>query len=266
MNIIVCVKQVADPEAPPSSFKIDAAGKTMVLPTDVPPVLDPYSQYAVEAALRLKDAHGGTVTALSLGTGFVKDVVRKPLAMGADELVLLDDEAFSGGDSFTTALALSSAVKKIGGYDLILCGRQSADRDAGQVGNGLAELLCLPLITLARKIEVSDGNIRVERVTANGYEVLQAASPLVITVSNEVGEPRYPTIRGIMTSKKKEPVTWQPADIGLDVSQVGAAGRRSQLVRLFQPERGVSCQFIAGETPEEAAIVLADRLRQEKLL
>jgi len=266
MNIIVCVKQVADPEAPPSSFKIDAAGKTMLLPADVLPVLDPYSEYAVEAALKLKDTHGGKITAISLGTGFVKDVIRKPLAMGADELVLLDDEAFTDGDSYTTALALSEAIKKIGGYDLILCGRQSSDRDAGQVGNGIAVFLGLPVITLARKIEVDGDSIKIERITADGYEVLQAIPPLVISVSNEVGEPRYPTIRGIMASKKKEPTVWQPADIGLEASQVGAADCRSQLVKLFQPEREISCQFIEGDTPEEAAVALADRLRQEKLL
>ncbi len=266
MNIIVCVKQVIDPEAPPASFKVDAASNSIVLPADISQVLDPYSEYAVEAALRLKDAHGGQVTAISLGTGLIREVIKKPLSMGANELILLEDDAFANGDSWSTAYALSMAIKKIGDYDLILCGRQAADWDAGQVGSGIAEMLGLPSITVARKIDISDGRARVERVTTNGYEVIELTLPALITVSNEIGEPRYPTIRGIMASKKKEPTVWKPTDIGLEPSQVGAAGRRSQLVRLFQPVRDSKCEIIEGETPEEAAINLAEKLRLEKLL
>lgn len=266
MNIIVCVKQVTDPEAPPSSSKIDTAANKVVPPADIPPVLDPYSEYAVEAALRLKDSHGGTVTAISVGTGFLKDVIKKPLAMGADELILLDDVAFADGDSWSTANALAAAIKKIGDYDLILCGRQSADWDAGQVGCGIAELLGLPVVTLARKIDITDGKAKVERVTTDGYEVIETPLPAVITVSNEIGEPRYSTIRGIMASKKKETAVWKPSDIGLEPSQVGDAGRRCRVVKLSQPQREGSCQMIDGDTPEEAAVNLADRLKQEKLL
>lgn len=266
MNIIVCVKQVADPEAPPSRFKIDATANKVITPADIPPVLDPYSEYAVEAALKLKDTHGCTVTALSLGTGFLKDVIKKPLAMGADELFLLEDEAFTDGDSWTTAYALAAAIRKMGDYDLVLCGRQSADWDAGQVGSGIAEFLGLPVITLARRIDISNGIPSVERVTTDGYEVMETPLPAVITVSNEIGEPRYPTIRGIMAAKKKEPTVWKPADIGLETSQVGAAGCHCRLVSLFQPEREGSCRMIDSETPEEAAVKLAESLRQEKLL
>ncbi len=266
MNIIVCIKQVADPEAPPSSFKIDTVANKVVPLADIPPVLDPYSEYAVEAALRLKDAHSGMVTAISLGAGLLREVIKKPLAMGADEIVLLEDEAFAGGDSWSTAYALAAAIRKISNYDLILCGRQSADWDAGQVGSGIAEFLGLPIITLARQIDISDGRARVVRVTADGYEVMETTLPAVITVSNEIGEPRYPTIRGILASKKREPTVWKPVDIGLEPSQVGAAGRRCRLVRLFQPAREGSCQMIEGETPEETAIKLAEGLKQAKLL
>lgn len=266
MNIIVCVKQVIDPEAPPASFKVDTTGNSVVLPAGIPQVIDPYSEYAVEAALRLKEAHSGQVTAISLGTNLLREVIKKPLSMGADELILLEADAFANGDNWSTAYALSMAIKKIGDYDIILCGRQSADWDAGQVGSGIAEMLDLPSITLARKIGISNGKARVERVTDNGYEVIETTLPAVITVSNEIGEPRYPTIRGIMAAKKKEPTIWQPADIGLEPSQVGAAGRRSQLVRLFQPVRKSKCEMIEGETPEEAAVNLAEKLREAKLL
>ncbi len=266
MNIIVCIKQVVDPEAPPAVFKVDAEKKVVLLPSDIPPVLDPYSEYALEAALRLKDAYGGQVTALSLGADLARDVVKKPLSMGADELILLEGEAFDGGDSWSTANALAMAIKKIGDYDLILCGRQAADWDAGQVGTGIAELLGLPAVTIARKIEVTGGRARVERITDDGYEVVETPLPALITVSSELGQPRYPTIRGIMAAKKKEPLVWKPADIGVESSQVGAAGRRSRLVKLFPPVRESQCQLIEGETPEEAAANLAQKLRQAGLL
>jgi len=265
MNIIVCVKQVSDPEAPPASFKIDAANRVM-LPADIPLVLDPYSEYALEAALKLKDAYGSKITALSLGAGLVREVIKKTLSMGADELILLEDKAFDCGDSWSTAYALAMAIKKIDNYDLILCGRQAADWDAGQVGSGIAEILNLPGVTIAHKIDVSDGRARVERVTGDGYEIIEAILPALVTVSNEIGEPRYPTIRGIMAAKKREPTVWKPADIGVEPSRVGAAGRRSHLVRLFQPAREGKCEMIEGETPEEAAVILAKRLKQEKLL
>ena len=266
MNIIVCIKQVVDPEAPPVAFKVDAASNRMVLPADIPPVLDPYSEYALEAALRIKDAHGGRVTAISLGTGLLRDIVKKSLSMGADELILLEDEAFAGGDSWSTAYALAAAIRKIDSYDLVLCGRQAADWDAGQVGSGIAEMLDLPCVTVARKIDISSGRAVVERVTSNGYEVIEVSLPAVVTVSSELGKPRYPTIRGIMAAKKKEPLVWKPADIGVEESQVGAAGRRSRLVRRFQPVWQGECQFIDGETHEAAGCNMAQMLRETKRL
>ena len=266
MNMIVCVKQVIDPEAPPASFKIDSAANKVMPPQGVSPVVDSYGEYAVEAALRTKDAQGGKITTISLGNNMLRDVVKKPLAMGADELILLEDEAFTEGDSWSTAQALAAAIKKIGEYDLILCGREASDWNAGQVGSGLAEILGLPSVTLVKKIDIADGKAKVERVTADGFEIVEVALPALITVSNELGEPRYSTIKGIMAAKKKEVTVWKPADIGLDPSRVGAAGRRSHLVKLFQPAREGKCEMIEGETPEEAAVILAKRLKHEKLL
>lgn len=266
MNIVVCVKQVLDPEAPPSSFKIDTAKNAVIPPSGVSPVLDPYAEYAVEAALKLKDAVGGKVTVISLGSGQLRDVVKKPLSMGADDLVLLEDEAFDGGDSWSTAFALAAAIRKVGEYDLVLCGREAADWNAGQVGSGIAEMLGLPSSILARKIESADGKVKVERITEDGYDVIDAPVPALITVSNEIGEPRYPTMKGIMGAKKKEPIVWSPADIGVEPSQVGAAGRKLKLVKLFQPVREGKCEFVEGESPEEAGANLAQKLREAKIL
>ena len=266
MNMIVCAKQVLDPEAPPASFKIDPSTNKVVPPPGVAPVISPFDENAVEAALRVKDAQGGKITVITLGTGLVRDVVKKPLSMGADELVLLEDAAFDEGDSWSTAYALAMAIKKIGEYDLIFCGRQAADWDAGQVGAGIAEFLGIPSVTLAKKVEISDGKARVERVVADGYEVLEVELPALITVSNELGEPRYAALKGIMAAAKKQPIIWTPEDIGADRSQVGAAGRHMKLAKLFQPVKEGKCQIIEGENVEEAAVNLALKLREAKII
>src|SRR4030042_5823095 len=139
MELIVCVKQVPDPEAPPASFKVDTATNKVVPPPGVPPVISTFDEIAVEAALKVKDAKGGKITVLSLGNNLIRDVVKKPLAMGGDQLILLEDPAYEDGDSWSTAYALATAIKKIGTYDIVFCGRQSSDWDAGQVGLGIAE-------------------------------------------------------------------------------------------------------------------------------
>ena len=265
MNMIVCVKQVIDPEAPPASFKIDSATNKAVM-TGVPPVIDPYGEFAVEASLQIKDTKGGQITAIALGNNLLREVVKKPLSMGADELVLLEDEAFVDGDSWATANALAMAIKKLGEYDLILTGREASDTNAGQVGSGIAEILGLPSVTLVKKIEVLDGKAKVDRVTADGYEVVEVSLPAVLTISNEIGEPRYPTIKGIMAAKKKDPTVWKPADIGLEPAQTGAAGPRAKILKLFQPVHEGKCEVMEGETPEEAAANLALKLREAKLI
>ncbi|MFC1916101.1 electron transfer flavoprotein subunit beta/FixA family protein [Chloroflexota bacterium] len=266
MNMIVCVKQVIDPEAPPASFKVDAASNKVVLPTGVSQVISPFDENAVEAALRIKDVHGGKITVISLGINLLREVVKKPLSMGADELILLEDEAFADSDSWSTAYTLAMAIKKIGDYDLIFCGRQAADWDAGQVGSGIAEMLGLPSVTVARKVDIAEGKARIERVTADGCEVAEVSLPALITVSNELGEARYPTIKGIMAAKGIEPIIWKPADIGVEPSKVGATGRHTKLLKLFQPVQEGKCELIEGEGPEEAGVNLALKLREAKIL
>jgi electron transfer flavoprotein beta subunit len=264
--MIVCCKQVVDPEAPPASFKIDSATNKVIPPQGVPPVISPFDEQAVEAALKVKDAGGGKISVLSLGINLARDVVKKPLSMGADELILLEDPAYVDGDAWSTAYALAMAIKKIGRFDIIFCGRQAADWDSGQVGSGIAEILGLPCVTVAKKVEVANGKARVERITADGYDVVEVSLPAVITVSNELGAARYPTIKGIMGAKRKEPIVWKPADIGVDPAKLGAAGRRTRLSRLFQPVRETKCEIVGGDTPEEAAVKLALVLREAKAL
>ncbi len=266
MNIIVCVKLVPDPEAPPASFKIDSAANKMTMAPGVNMVISPFDEQAVEAALRIKDKKGGKVTILSLGTGLPRDVVKKPVAMGGDELIILEDPAFEGGDSFSTAYALSMAIKKIGAFDMIICGRQAADWDAGQVGAGIAELLGLPSVTVAKKIEIQDSRAVVEKVVTDGFEVIETPLPALVTVSNELGEARFAALKGIMAAAKKQPIIWKAADIGADTSKTGASGRRAKLVKLFQPVREGKCEVIEGKDPADTAAKLALRLREAKVI
>jgi electron transfer flavoprotein beta subunit len=265
MDMIVCCKQIPDPEAPPASFKIDPSTRTVVSPPGFPPVISPFDLNAVEAALRIKDKTGGTVIILSLGNNLLPEVIKKPLSMGADELVLLEDEAFEGGDSWSTAHALAMAIKKIGACDIIFCGRQAADWDSGQVGSGIAELLDIPSITLAKDVEIVNGTARVGRALDDWYEVVETQLPAVITVSNELGEPRYPTMKGIMEATKKQPTRWKPADIGLEPAKTGASGMCTRVLDLFQPVREAHCEIVSGESPNEIGVNLATRLREEKV-
>lgn len=266
MDMIVCVKQVPDPETPPASFRIDPNANRVIPAPGIPPVINGFDEQAVEAALRIKDTHGGKITVITMGKDLVSDVIKKPLSMGADELVLLQDEAFEGGDSFSTAHALAAAIRKIGKFDLVFCGRQAADWDAGQVGSGMAEILGIPCVTFAKGVKATDGKVTVERVVVNGYEVVEAPVPCLITVSNELGEPRYPTLRGIMAAGRKQPIKWNASDLGIDKSKVGAAGARTKLLRLFVPEKVSKCEIVDGDTPAEAGKKLALKLREAKII
>jgi electron transfer flavoprotein beta subunit len=266
MNIIVCIKEITDPEATIDSYRIDPAGKALVASGKILKVVNPFDEQAVEAALRIKDKTGAKVTVLSLGNNLDRVVVKKPLHMGADELILLEDEAYVGGDSWSTAHALAAAIRKIGEYDLILCGRQAADSNAGQTGIGIAEILGLPCVTVARKIEITGEKAAVDRVINSGYETVEAALPAVITVSNELGQARYPAIKNIARSNAIKPVIWKPEDLGLEASAVGAPGRQLAVTRVFLPVFEATCEIVTGETVQEAAENLAVRLREERIL
>lgn len=256
MNVIVCVRQINDPQTPGDAFKVDAVSKLVVPPKDRHMVVSDYDANAMEAALRLKDAHGGKVTVLSLGEKSAIEVIRNCLSMGGDEGVLLTDPAFDDSDSFATAYTLAEAIKKIGQYDLILCGRQEGDWDAGQVGSGIAELLGLPSVTTVGKIDIKDGRkATVERLVADGRDVIEISLPALFTISSEVGEPRFPNIKGIIAAKRKLITRWGSQDI-----TPGQA--RNKILKMFIPVIEGRCEFIAADTPEEAGAGLAAKLRE----
>jgi len=262
MNIVVCMKQVLDPEAPVSAFRIDPEAKRAIPPKGTPPVLNPYDENALEAALKIKDAQPSEITVISMGPRLARPVVKKSLAVGADELVLLEDDVFEDLDSYATAYILATAIKKIGKYDIILCGRQAADSDAGQVGAGIAEILGIPSITAAQKMEISDGKLRVERVVSDGYEVIETSAPALVTASNEIGELRSPTMKAVMEAQKKSFIVWNAQDLGVAPSRL----RRTNLLKLFIPVHEVKVEIVEGESPEEAGENLALKLREAKVL
>jgi len=267
IHMICCVKQVPDPETPASQFKVDEATKKVLPVPGIDPVADEFAILGVEAALRIREAAGeAKITVLCLGPDAARDAVKKALAMGADEGIQLTDKAFEDGDSFATARALAAAIKKLEPFDLVICGRQAPDWDVGVTPSVIAELLGLPCITVAREVKVSDGTLQVERVLLDGFETVEASLPAVVTVSNELGEPRYPQLRQIMAAAKKPVAVWALADLGLDPSQVGVAGSLLSLDRLYVPVHEAKCEFIEGETADEAAEKLASMLREAKLI
>lgn len=266
INIIVCVKQVLNPEMPPGKFRILPEANKVLPPEGIPPVMSPFDEQAVEAALRIKDKKEAKITLISVGPSAAQDVIKHGIAMGADDGVLLNDPAFEGGDSFSTAYVLTQAIKKLGKYDLILCGRQAADWDQGQVGSLIAENMGIPAVTLAQKVEALDGKLRVERVILDGYQVAEVAMPSVVTVSNEIGQPRLPAGRGIIMAARKVIPVWTAKDVGADPALSGAAGARTKLLSLFIPVRDTKCEIIQAEDAAQAAVKLADRLKQAKLI
>ena len=262
LNVIVCIKQVLDPEAPASSYKIDAETQRVAL-KGVPPVLSPFDENALEAALRIKDACESKVTVISAGRNLSKPVLMKSLAAGADGLLLLEDSAFEEMDSYATAFTLASAIKKLGQqYDLILTGRQAADTNAGSVGSGIAEILGISNITIARKVKLTDGKVIVERMVPDGYEVIEAPLPCLLTIGNELGELRYTTVQGLVASRKKPIAIWNAQELGVEPAQM----KRAKLLQLFIPQKESRCEVVGGETPEEMGANLALKLQEAHIL
>lgn len=267
LHIVCCVKQVPDPETPASAFRVDEAAKRVLPAPGIAPVISQFDQIAVEAALRVRDSAGeGKITVISLGPDSARDVIKTGLAMGADEGVLLNDPALFDGDGYSTAVALVAAIRKLGPVDLILCGRQATDWDAGVTGLAIAELMGIPSISIVRSVAVEGGKVRAERVLGDAFETVEAPLPCLVTVSNELGEPRYPKLPQIMAAARKQVTVWTAADLGLSPQEVGVAGARLTLERLYIPQVNSQVEFIAGEGPEEMAQNLARRLREVKAI
>ena len=267
MHLVVCAKQIPDPETPPAAFRVDEAKNEVIPVQGIPPVLSQFDGMAAEAALRIIEAAGdGKITVISLGQESAQAAIKQVLAMGADEGILLEDEVLQGGDSYTTARTLAAAIEHLGDVDAVLCGRQAADWDMGQVGLGIAELLGWPSAIIGKDVKVDDGNMVVERVVADGFETVSMPLPAVVTISNEIGDPRYPKLQQIMQAARKTVTRLSADELGLDASTVGDAGARLKLERLFIPVVEGEVEIMEGETPQEQAQALAAALREAKIL
>ena len=229
-------------------------------------MLNPFDEYAIEAALQLRDklADASTVTIVAMAPESGKDVVRKALAMGADDAVMLADDAFAGSDVWGTAYVLAAGLKKTG-FDLVLCGTQSTDAITGDVPGMVAEFLGIPALTYARELTVADGRLRVKRETDTGYQIVSGPLPALASVTKSANEPRYPSLKGIMGAKRKEIRILAAADLDL-AKPVGAAGARTEVLTLATPPAREKGRVHTAADPADGARAIVEFLRQRSLL
>jgi electron transfer flavoprotein beta subunit len=266
MHIVVCIKQIIDPEIPTDQFKLDPATKRQVR-GGLSLVISAYDQNALEVALQMREKAGGKVTALCLGEAGAMSAVKSALGMGVDDGVLVSDPTLPDSDSFGVAHVLAQAIRKIGTADLILTGCVSADTGNKVVGPLLAEELDLPCVTFASRIEVTAGKAVARRIVEDGYERVEAPLPLVVSiVSDDTNVPRYSKLKDIMAAAKKQVPTWKGADLNLDAARVGAGAARLQITDVYVPKRESRCELLDGDTPDEKAGRLAMRLRELKVI
>ncbi len=256
MKIVVCIKQVPD-----STAKMSVEGGKISW-GDAPLIMNPWDEYAVEAALQQKEALGGTVTAISIGDESTREALKRALAMGADDAILVSDPSLGYLDTQATAQVLAAAVKKVGAVDMAFFGRQAIDADAGLVPVQTARLLGWPALTLASVIKVDAGSARVERGIEEGRQIVTAKLPAVFSLTKDFGEPRYPSFMGIRKAARAEIPSWNLAALGIPVPASVIAWTEI----ITPPVREVVCEFITGGSPEEIAETLATKILAEKVL
>ncbi|MGI9092024.1 MAG: electron transfer flavoprotein subunit beta/FixA family protein [Mycobacteriales bacterium] len=234
MNIVVLVKQVPDTW----SERTLRSDDNTVDRAAADAVVNEMDEHGVEAALALKEAHGGEVTVVSMGPERTAETIRKALAMGVDKAVHICDDALHGSCAVSTSAALAAAIGTLA-YDVVICGTEASDARVGAMGGMLSERLGVPALTSARSIVADGSTVRIERQTDDGYEVVEATTPLVISVIEKINEPRYPSFKGIMAAKKKQLSTLSLADLGIEADSVGLAGATSEVIEFSTaPPRG----------------------------
>jgi len=266
LHAIVCIKQVPDT----TEVKIDPETGTLIR-EGVPSIVNPWDTYAIEEAIRLKEKFGGKVTVISMGPPQANEALKEAVSMGCDEGILLSDRAFAGSDTWATAYTLSQAIRKIGDFDVILCGKQAIDGDTGQVGPGIARQLQVNQLTNVLKIQSIDFDesvVHVERLLEQGLEVMESRLPALLTVVKGINEPRYPTFAGIRRATRMEIPVWTSQDLpDIDPKFLGLEGSPTRVVKIFSPPpRSGVCDIVEGETAEEAASALAEKLLGEKII
>ncbi len=256
MNVFICMKQV--PETP--SVEIQEQSGTVVRGKGKP-VINPSDLYALEEGVRLKEAHGCRVSVITMGPPEAEESLREALALGIDQAYLLCDSQFDGSDTLATAYVLSRAVHKIGEPGTIICGRQSTDGSTGQVAAQLAQWLDMPFAALVNRIEeVSEDRIKLRRLDDEGYRTVEMSLPGVISVVKEINEPRLPSLRGLMQSKKAKIPVWTAADLKVDPARIGSKGSPTRISSAFFPDRTRQAELLQG-APASQVDQLIDRLR-----
>lgn len=261
MNIAVLIKQVPEIDL----VKVDEGANKVVLPSG-PGVVNPFDEYAVEEALKLKEAQGGKVSAISFGSERTESALRACLALGVDEAILITDPIFEKSDPQAVGKILAAGLKKLGDFDLVLAGKQAIDDDSAQVPAAVAGNLDLPQVMFVKKVDSAEnGKASVWRTTEEGYDVVEVTLPAVISVVKEINEPRLPSLKGKMMAKKKQITKWGAADIGLGDESVGV-NSNSNTLKVSAPAPRQKGEMIEGETPQEIANKLYDKLKQNQQL
>jgi len=262
MNIIVCAKQT------PNTEKVKFDPITHVLQrAGVENIMNPFDRQALEVALTLKDKFGAKVTVLSMGLPQAVDILKDAISVGADEAILLSDRVLGGSDTLATSMSLAAAIKKIGDYDLILCGKQAVDGDTAQVGPEIAEHLGIPQITNALSLTFEDGRFVAERENESMAMTLACAGPVLVTVSKSEKEPRFASIKGKMKARKAQIPTWTAEDIGMDPAVVGLKGSPTKVKKAFTPEPPeLNPEIIKEKDLDLAVDMLFDKLVEAGLI
>lgn len=262
MNIIVCIKQVPDT----TEVKIDPVTNTLIR-QGVPSIVNPFDKNAVEAALQLKGKHGGTVTVISMGPPQAQEALKECLAMGADSAVLISDRAFGGADTLATSYALASAIRKLGQYDVIICGKQAIDGDTAQVGPETAEHLGIAQVTYVAKMELTGDTMTVEREHEDGYEVIEVKLPALVSVIKSAEyEPRFPSVKGTMKANRTDIPVWTAADVQADEERIGLKGSPTKVSKIFSPPRRTQGIVISKDTARESVSALLEKLSEAKII
>lgn len=244
MNIIVCIKQVPNT----TDVRIDPVTNTLIR-EGVESVINPFDAYAIEEGVRLKERFGGKVTVITMGPPQAETALREAISLGVDEAVLLSDRKFAGSDTWATSYTLSAAIRKIGAFDLIICGKQASDGDTAQVGPGISAHLDIPQVTYVKKIEdISANAARVERMTEEGYDIVETPLPCLLTVVKEINTPRLPSIKGMMRAKSAKPVKWTARDIEADAGSMGLDGSPTRVIKIFTPAPRKGGEILKGGT------------------
>ena len=246
MNIIVCIKQVPDTQ----DIRINPETNTLMR-EGVQSIVNPFDMYAIEEALRIKEKLGGKITVISMGPPQAGEALREAISMGVDDMVLMSDRAFAGSDTWATSYTLAKGVQKLGKFDLIICGKQAIDGDTAQVGPGIAASLDIPQVTYVKKTEeIKEGMARFERMTEEGFEVIETPLPCLITVVKEINIPRLPSLKGKIRAKQAPVTTLTAKDIDAAPEKLGLKGSPTVVRKIFTPPRRTSGQILQGDTQE----------------